>query len=1688
MKNLLPFLILFFSYCYGFSQCPSGYLRLVTQEDIDNFKVNYPNCTAINDALSIEGPDISNLQGLNEIVSIQKQLHISQTSLNNLSGLDNLISVGTNVDIISNDWLSSLNGLSALTSIGEHLYISRNNVLPSLRGLPNIMTIGKNLSIVNNSALSSLELVGNYTVGENVYITGNDALTAITDLNSIDNIQGLFITGNDGLRSITGLNGLITINGDLTIGNILLTNLQGLSNLETIGGTFKLIGNKKLQNLAGLDGIKTIGINKETHDNTFLITYNEMLTSLQGMSGLETINGTVQLRGNNLTDLIGPFTKVTEITGGLYIYDTVKSLIGLENVQKIGGKFQIRDTQILQNFTGLEGLEYIGGNIYLHSNSALIDFSGLESLKEVNGAVQISDNKTLERLSGLDNLTKIGEADEFYHSDFRIWGNNKLSDLKGLNKLNSVSGSLAISDNPNLINLNGLQALDTVGTILSIERNARLSDVSALGTIKSIGEKPDNPYHQTVRLSNPNIISYEGLEVTSIKGQIIIVNNDNLLEIGGFDQLQLATDIEILNNPLLEEIESFNNLNKIEENLKITGNPKLLNVSGFTHLSEITEKLTVDYNLAIDDITGFKNLQKVSHVLLSRNGFVILNGLQNLKEVENLEIIGNPRLEHFSEFTALTEVGQLTIEDNNALLNLSGFERLKTITYGGYLHIRKNALIENLNGFNTLKNGGTGIDVNGNPKLQSLDGLESLEEVIGSVNISLNRALTDISAISNVYITGQKRTNFTIAFNSSLSVCNLPSLCNYIATGRYWQVRFNSGDCTETNIQNSCTFEYNRITGTTKFSESGADCEYADHTIPNVKISATNGIDNFTSFSDGNGSYTVHVKKGTNTFAPHPDANLFTFSPSEGSHNFTQFDQDITQDFCLSPISGEVIDVTSIVLPLNEARPGFNSDYEVVYQNKGNTSASGRIQLKFDSTRVSLISSSVAPNTENEGLLEWNFTNLTPFQKRKIRLVFNVSPPPKANISEILKFTSNIGSTATDIELDNNSFVLNQTIIGSYDPNDKKVLEGEYISIDKVHNYLNYFIRFQNTGTASAINVIIEDELDSKLDWASFEPIEMSHSGSVQITNGNLVKFIFDNIDLPDKDTDEPGSNGYVAFRIKPRSETVIGDIIEGTAGIYFDYNPPIITNTVKTEIVHPDMDFDGIPNDEDNCPTIVNPNQEDVNGNGIGDTCEIDPLVVQFVQTASISCYGMNDASIEVIVNGGSTPYTYELLDDGNNFLLGGLSNRFIDLPPGGYSVKITDSKSIEVQTAQVIITEPDLLSATVEIIGMDCYNNAQVMLAATGGTGTYEFSIDGGVSFQSTNFYKNLEAGFYTAVIRDNSGCQIDLIFEIVRGLEINPVIKVTEASCDSDDGVIKILEPKNTGEYLYRINDGDFTSETTFSNLAAGSYEITTLHSSGCQITRNITVLNSDDCNDFVLPANNFTIQTISETCASSNNGKIVITAIEDYGYTATLKNGKDTIKKSFSTFTSFQDLEAGSYEICLTVSGEPEYEKCFSVQISEPQELDVDAAVDTSGKLVTLKMRGGINYTIDLNGKVYHTIESKISLPLSKSKNTLSVKTDFKCQGIYEETIFATFNSVSIYPNPVERGDLTVFISNILEGKVELLLFNASGILILQENLDADNGTVKLSMDGLPSGVYTLGITTENQNYIHRIIKK
>jgi uncharacterized repeat protein (TIGR01451 family) len=328
-------------------------------------------------------------------------------------------------------------------------------------------------------------------------------------------------------------------------------------------------------------------------------------------------------------------------------------------------------------------------------------------------------------------------------------------------------------------------------------------------------------------------------------------------------------------------------------------------------------------------------------------------------------------------------------------------------------------------------------------------------------------------------------------------------------------------------------------------------------------------LNNYT-YSDLQGNATFYCGQNPITVTPvlvNPD--YFTVTPDSYSYTFTGSNETIAPNFCYTPL-GSHPDLEVTIIPQQRARPGFDCIYQLVYHNKGNQIQSGSLSLAFDSTILYPISSSPSATSSTANTLTWNFENLAPLETRYVLVYLNLNSPqdtPAVAIGDVLHYQLSIASTMVDETPLDNVLAYNQTVVGSFDPNDKEVLEGESISIDRIGDYLHYVIRFQNTGTDYAENVVIRDFLDFNLDWTTLEIVGSSHPYRCTLNYGYHLEVFYDGINLPAVATDEAGSHGYFAFKIKPKSTLQVNSVIPNNAKIFFDYNYPIATNTVTTTV-----------------------------------------------------------------------------------------------------------------------------------------------------------------------------------------------------------------------------------------------------------------------------------------------------------------------------------------------------------------------------------------------------------------------------------------------------------------------------------------------------------------------------------------
>jgi uncharacterized repeat protein (TIGR01451 family) len=285
--------------------------------------------------------------------------------------------------------------------------------------------------------------------------------------------------------------------------------------------------------------------------------------------------------------------------------------------------------------------------------------------------------------------------------------------------------------------------------------------------------------------------------------------------------------------------------------------------------------------------------------------------------------------------------------------------------------------------------------------------------------------------------------------------------------------------------------------------------------------------------------------------------NYYTASPSYRIVN----NGDTAQSFALT--TNQVIDDLSLTMFSSSAlRAGRKSNIYLVCKNIG-TRTIYNAQLKFVQNNVILISSNPTSTSIINDTITWNIDSIQALQNKVV--IVTDSVPVIQGTSNFADFYGNLHHANNDATPNNNTKLLQLPILNSWDPNDKLVEPSDY-TLDNLtnHDAFTYTIRFQNTGNADALNIVVVDTLDASLNINTLQVLSASHNYTLQIKPNHVLEFQFNNINLPDSNSNELMSHGFIQFSIQPVATWNLGESIENTAHIYFDFNAPIATNTVS--------------------------------------------------------------------------------------------------------------------------------------------------------------------------------------------------------------------------------------------------------------------------------------------------------------------------------------------------------------------------------------------------------------------------------------------------------------------------------------------------------------------------------------------
>lgn len=380
-----------------------------------------------------------------------------------------------------------------------------------------------------------------------------------------------------------------------------------------------------------------------------------------------------------------------------------------------------------------------------------------------------------------------------------------------------------------------------------------------------------------------------------------------------------------------------------------------------------------------------------------------------------------------------------------------------------------------------------------------------------------------------------------------------------------------------------------------------------------------------------NGVYSNLVDTGTYTTSPRlGDFPYYIAVPDTQSATFSSIGNTITQNFAIQKIA-EARDYTVLLEASAPARPGAHLVYKISCRNKGTDTILNKTVAFVKDSRLQLLQTDPLFERISGDTIFWKVDSVGPGGWA----VLQIDMINSGNIGDTLKSNVFIDSSG-DSDTRNNSDTIWQQVTGSYDAVGKTEKKGEYISLTAVQSgqYLEYTIRFQNTGNDSSITITVMDTLDSRLQWVTAEVVNASHPYFIEVTDGRYVKCLFENILLPDSGVNEPASHGYITYRIRPQTTLVTGDFIKNSASVYFDNNAPIKTNTVKTTVIKSEAIWTGAVDS-----LWDNPGNWDINLVPDAETVVIIPANVPNnpVVNTNASCYAVRmNKNAEIDINDG--------------------------------------------------------------------------------------------------------------------------------------------------------------------------------------------------------------------------------------------------------------------------------------------------------------------------------------------------------------------------------------------------------------------------------------------------------------------
>ncbi|MEP7170058.1 MAG: SprB repeat-containing protein, partial [Bacteroidota bacterium] len=285
---------------------------------------------------------------------------------------------------------------------------------------------------------------------------------------------------------------------------------------------------------------------------------------------------------------------------------------------------------------------------------------------------------------------------------------------------------------------------------------------------------------------------------------------------------------------------------------------------------------------------------------------------------------------------------------------------------------------------------------------------------------------------------------------------------------------------------------------------------------------------------------------------------------------------------------------------------------------------------------------------------------------------------------------------------------------------------------------------------------------------------------------------------------------------------------------------------------------------------------------------------------TNNVLCFGGTNGSINLNVNGGTTPYSY-------NWSSGATTQNLSNATSGTYTVSITDANGCTTSNSGLQITQPSVSlnsnASSTSNVSCNGGTNGGINLAVSGGTTPYSYQWNTGTTTQNLS---NISAGNYTVTVSDINGCttSVAAISVTEPPASLNSLVSGSnDVSCfGGTNGTVNLNVTGGTTPYTYNWSNG--THSQTLSNVSAGTYSVSVVDANGCT-TVNTGIVISQPAGS--LSASVSASQNVS--CYSGANGSINLSVSGGTSpYTYNWSNGANT--------QDISGLSSGSYTVTIT----------------------------------------------------------------------------------------------------------------------------------------------------------------------------